>query len=253
MQTLSNLLNYFKRNLGTKLNLLEMDDDEIMEGIKDDVIPLFSQYSPLKKYCIINSSNLLPFTTGSGDIQWKYQIPVDVNDYITDIYDVYISRGSENDAFYDTKYAGSNVGGSLTNLGRGETDIYGGGMIDTVIDNEFLNALSSLSKKTTWEFTAPNILRIDVEIKSAVVIYETSHTSLNTIDPDMYNIIFKPLCLGHVMLWVASLRSKYETLTTPMGEVRVNYQKLEQDGNTLIADAKDKLESILPDCFLEIV
>lgn len=253
MQTWTNLLNYFKRNLGTKLNLLEMDDDEIMEGIKDDVIPLFSQYSPNKKYCIINSANLLPFVNGSGDTQFKYQIPATPEEYIIDIYDVYVNRGSGSDIFYDTKYAGSNVGGSLTNLGRGSTDTYGGGMIDTVIDNEFLNALNSLSKKTTWEFTAPNILRIDLEIHSAVVVYKTIHTSLNTIDPDMYNIVFKPLCLGHIMLWVASLRSKYESITTPMGEVRVNYQKLEQDGNTLIAEAKEKLENILPDCFLEIV
>jgi hypothetical protein len=55
------------------------------------------------------------------------------------------------------------------------------------------------------------------------------------------------------MLWVASLRSKYESITTPMGEVRVNYQKLEQDGTALITEAKEKMENIVPDCFLEII
>jgi len=253
MQTRSNLLNYIKRNLGTKLNLLELDDDEILAGIKDDVIPLFSQFSSLKKHCVINDSHLLPFVTGSGESQFRYQIPITDDDYILDIYDVYISSGSERDLFYDTKYAGSNIGGSLTNFTRGTTDIYGGGMIDTVIDNEFLNMLTFLGKKTTWEFKPPKTLQLDDKVRSAVVIYETIHTALNTIDPDMYNIIFKPLCLGNVMLWVSSLRSKYESITTPMGEVRVNWQKMEQDGTTLITEAKEKLDNILPDCFLEIV
>jgi hypothetical protein len=73
MQTWTNLLNYFKRNMGAKLNLLEMSDEEIIEGIQEDVIPLFSQYSSTKKFCLITESNRKPFTINSGDTQWVYE------------------------------------------------------------------------------------------------------------------------------------------------------------------------------------
>ncbi len=253
MQTWSNMLNYIKRNMGAKLNLLEMDDDEIIEGIKEDVIPLFSQYSSCKKYCIVRENNRHPFVTGSGNTQWSYELPIDVNEYIIDVFDVYISTGSLDDPFYNTKYSAGNMAGSLTNYGRGSMDIYGGGMIDRVIDNEFLTALSYLSRKNTWEFFPPKTINFDSEINTAVVVYETSHSNLNTINPDMYNIIFKPLCLGHVMRWIMVLRSKYENLATPMGEIRINWQKLEADSERLISEAKEKLENILPDNFIEII
>ena len=250
MQTWSNLLSYIHRNLGSKLNLLEMSDDEIMEGIKSDIIPLFSQHSPHKKYCILTNGQLCDFAI--GDTQWKYQLPITVNEYVIDIYDIYINTGSDGDPFYDTKYGSGNVS-NIRAFDRGSTNVFGGGMIDIVIDNEFLTAMQSLSKKNTWEFESPKTIRFDSEISTAVVIYCTSHENLDTISPDFYNIIFKPLSLGYVLKWIVALRSKYETLSTPMGEVRMNWNKLEQDSEKLITEANEKLENILPDHFLEIV
>ena len=252
MQTWTNLLNYIKRNTGAKLNLLEMDDAEIIEGITEDVISLFSQYSSFKKYCIINGENLMAFTTNSGDTQWKYELPISVNEYVIDIYDVYIDTGTTDDPFYNTKYSSGNVSGSLNNYGYGSTGVYGGGMIDTVINNEFLTMLSYLGKKITWEFAAPKTLRIDGEVNTAVVVYCTNHENLNTISPDFYNTIFKPLSLGHVLKWISAIRSKYENLASPMGEIRMNWSKLEQESEKLISESTEKLENILPDHFLEI-
>jgi tetratricopeptide (TPR) repeat protein len=73
------------------------------------------------------------------------------------------------------------------------------------------------------------------------------------INPDYYNILFKPLCLGHTMKWLAALRSKYEGLATPIGELRINWQQLEQNGDRIIQETTVKLEEILPDHFLEII
>jgi hypothetical protein len=253
MQTWTNLLNYIKRNTGAKLNLLEMDDDEIIEGITDDVIPLFSQYSSFKKYCIINGDNLVPFITNSRDNQWKYELPITINEYVIDIDAVYIDTGSTDDPFYNTKYSNGNTSSSLSNYGRGSTGVYGGGMIDTVINNEFLDMLNSLGKKITWEFTPPKTIRVDGQVNTAVVVYCTNHEDLNTISPDFYNIIFKPLSFGYVLKWISALRSKYETLASPMGEIRVNWSKLEQESEKLITEANEKMENIVPDHFLEIV
>jgi len=38
-----------------------------------------------------------------------------------------------------------------------------------------------------------------------------------------------------------------------MGEIRINWSKLEQDSEKLIMEANEKMENIVPDHFLEIV
>ncbi len=53
-QNWNNILNYVKLNLGAPLNLIEMSDDEIIENLKDQVLPVFSQYCPLKKWTYIS-------------------------------------------------------------------------------------------------------------------------------------------------------------------------------------------------------
>jgi|SRR6056297_413776 len=252
MQNWNNILNYIKRNTGAKLNLLELSDDEILEGLQEDVMPYFSQYSPLKKYCTISENQKIPFEIDSGDTQWKYELPISQDEYIVDIYDVYASTGSDMDPFYDTKYASGRIGGSIKMYGRGCTDVFGGGIMDAVMNNEFFDIINSLSKVNTWEFFPPKTIRLDNGIKKAVVIYNTNHRDPSTIMPDFYNIMFKPLCLGNVEKWISALRSKYETLSTPMGEVRVNWQQLEQNAEKRLQETQQMLEQIMPDHFLSI-
>src|SRR6056297_3666741 len=242
MQNWNNILNYIKRNTGAKLNLLEMSDEEILDGLKEDVMPYFSQYSPLKKYCVVDESRRVPFEIDSGDTQWKYELPVEPDEYIVDVYDVYSSSGSDMDPFYDTKYASGRLGGSIRMYGRGSTDVFGGGIMDGVMCNEFFDIIGSLSKVNTWEFTPPKTIRLDNGVRKAVVIYNTNHKDPSTIMPDFYNMMFKPLCLGNVEQWIASLRSKYETLATPMGEVRVNWQQLEQKSERRLQEVQQKLD-----------
>ena len=252
MQTWNNILNYIKRNTGAKLNLLEMTDDEIIEGLKEDVMPLFSQYSPLKKYCVIGPPQRIEFQ-GDGDTQWKYELPVNPTEYIVDVHDVYMDSASTNDPFYGTKYSSDSVAGSIRLHGYGSTGVYGGGMIDVVIDNEFFSMMNSLTPKNTWEFTPPKTIRFDQQIRVACVIYNTTHDDPSTINPDFFHIIFKPLCYGHTLRWIAALRSKYENLATPMGEVRVNWQKMEQDAERILQETKQLMNEILPDHYLKIV
>lgn len=252
MQTWNNILNYIKRNTGAKLNLLEMTDDEIIEGLQEDVMPLFSQYSPLKKYCVIGPEQLSEFNY-DGDTQWKYELPISPTEYVIDVYEVYMDSTSSSDPFYGTKYATDAISGSVRLYGHGSTGVYGGGMIDVAIDNTFFNMLNSMTPKNTWEFTPPKTIRFDEQIRTACVIYNTNHEDPSTVNPDFFHIMFKPLCLGHTMKWIAALRSKYEGLSTPMGEIRVNWQKMEQDSEKLIQETQQKMDEILPDHFLHIV
>jgi len=238
--------------MGGKLNLLEMSDEEILEGLKEDVMSYFSQYSPLKKYCVIDDNQRNEFSIDSGDTQWKYELPVSIDEYVVDVYDVYISSNRGMDPFYGTKYASSSIGGSIGLYGRGTANVYGGGIMDAVMNNEVLDIIRSLSKVNTWEFTPPKTIRLDEHVEKAVVVYNTTHKDPSTIMPDFYNIIFKPLCLGNVEKWIAALRSKYETLSTPMGEVKVNWQQLEQNAERRLQTAQQQLEQIVPDHFWSI-
>lgn len=251
MQTWNNILNYIKRNTGAKLNLLEMDDEEIIEGLKEDIIPLFSQYSPLKKYCIIGPPQLQEHQN-DGDTLWKYILPIESGEYIIDVHDVYMDSTSQLDPFYGTKYSSDAVPGSIRLYGYGSTGVYGGGMIDVAIDNEFFSIMNSMTPKNTWEFSPPKTIRFDKQVRVACIIYNTNHVDPSTINPDFYHIILKPLCLGHTLKWISALRSKFEGLSTPMGELKVNWQKTEQDAEKNIQQAQQKMEQILPDHFLSI-
>jgi hypothetical protein len=136
--------------------------------------------------------------------------------------------------------------------------MYGGALInaqaamDLVISNAYIDAVRSLQTRQTWEFIPPNIMVFDKEITGCVVIYNRPHITLDTVRPDLYHRVFKPLCLGHTKLWISSMRSKFENLTTPFGTLNLNYDKLQTEGQTLIDSAQAVLDTIPPDILIEV-
>lgn len=234
-QTWNSLLGYIKRNTGAKLNFLEMSDEEIIEGIKEDVLPLFSQYTPHKKFVFITNSNLVTYGDGSGENQWVYRIPKEVStERIIDIYEAF---SSESDVFIDE---------------FGQYMASSSDMIDLVIANYYTDMAKYLQVRNTWEFLPPEYISFDEEITSGVVIYNTDHATLETVRPDYYETIFKQLSLGHVQKWIGALRSKYESIATPFGEIRVNWQKLEEESARNIDEAQQRLALIPLDHFIHV-
>lgn len=260
-QTWNLLLNYIKREMGANLNFLEMSDDEIVEGIKEDVVPYFSQFVPAKKMAAITPSNIVAFPELYGGTKWTFKIPKDDDEQIIDVVDAVPSRSSSYD--YDLAYGTAYEGGSFhvgyspssgyTGIfGTGEERFIGESMIDTVIANYYSDMQHYLSVRNTWEFLPPDRITWDVSTSGGTVVYNVNHKELNTIPADMYQKIFKKLCLGHVQRWIAAKRSKYETLATQMGEIRVNWQKLETESQTNIQEAQQLLDLVPLDHFLEI-
>jgi len=247
MQNYNNLLSAIKRSLGAKLNLLEMSDAEIIDGIKEDVIPFFSQYSPLKKYCMIGNSQLIPFVPYSGNPQWSYLLPLTPEEYIIDVIECYISHSGS--LFSGTKY-NSGMSGSINVFEPGVSGVLGSGLVDIGIDNVYSDIISSFSTANTWELMPPKTIVFDSEIQYGIVVYNTIHEELNTIMPDYFHRMFKPLCIANVKLWIAALRSKYENIETPMGQLRMNWQKLEQEAQQSIEQIKQQLERIPPDHYI---
>lgn len=134
------------------------------------------------------------------------------------------------------------------------------GAMDQVIANSYADAIRSISVRNTWDFLPPDILILDLSLDDwsttaggfVVCNYTTVHKTLDTIEPDFYTLCFKKMCLGQTMLWLAALRSKYENLTTPFGQIPINYMQLQENGQRLLEEANQFLASIPPDKLIEV-
>ena len=228
----NNILSYIKINLGVPVNLLEISDDELILNLREHVLSAFSQYAPAKAYAFITSANQI--YGGAGSPQYMYRIPVPAGTYIIDVLEAMPTKEIS------------------------IVDMYGGALInaqaamDLVISNTYIDAVRSLQTRNTWEFVPPDIMIFDKDTTSSVVIYNRPHVTLDTVRPDLYHRAFKPMCLGHTKLWIASMRSKFENLATPFGALNLNYDKLQAEGQTLIDNAQAVLDTIPPDILIEV-
>lgn len=134
------------------------------------------------------------------------------------------------------------------------------GVMDQVIANSYIDAIRSIQVRQTWDFLPPDIILMDLPISGytlsdsqfMICNYTTIHKNLDTIEPDFYSLCFKKMCLGQVMLWLSAIRSKYENLTTPFGQLNLNWNKLYDDGTRMLEECNAFLTSIPPDKLLEI-
>lgn len=250
MQNWNNILDYIKLNLGAKLNFLEMSDDEMIKNIKSQIIPEFSQFSPWKKEAYIDGQRDIIKELKPGENRYTYKIPTDEDEYIIDVLDLYYgqSYAELDDPFYATKY--SQTATNPVPYGYSGTGMFG--MIDTVIENRVNDMQKYLRARNTWEFRPPDLILTDLGIESATIVFNVPHKTLKTINPDVYHSAFKPYCLGNIQLWVANLRQKYGELTTPFGNIKLNWEKLEQDGKEHIEKAKDILNRLPLDHFVYV-
>lgn len=228
----NNVLSYIKINLGVPINLLEIADDELITNLREHVLSSFSQYVPHKAFTFITGANQI--NGGAGSPSYMYNLPVPEGTYIVDIYEAMpIKEVSVVDMY----------GGAIINAQAA---------MDLVISNAYIDAVRSLQTRQTWEFIPPRTMIFDKEIYSCVVIYNTPHVALDTIRPDLYHRVFKPMCLGNTKLWIAAMRSKFEGLATPFGQLNLNFAELKTEGQTLIDNAQAILDTIPPDVLIEV-
>ncbi|MDD4081807.1 MAG: hypothetical protein PHD05_00335 [Sphaerochaetaceae bacterium] len=228
----NDVLEYIKLNVGVPINLLEIPDDDLIGYLRRQVLTSFSQFAPAKVFTTVSSSNLI--NGGPGHPQYAYKIPVPDGTYIVDILEVMPTNDT---SIVDT------FGAALINASQA---------MDLVMANTYMDAIKSLQIRQTWEFIPPDILIFDSLITMCVVVYNTPHVVLNTIRPDLYHRAFKPLCLGHTKIWLASMRSKFENLSTPFGPLNLNFVELRNEGQTLIDNAQVILDTIPPDILIEV-
>jgi len=231
----NDILDFIKRSLGTELNLLELSDDEIIQGLREDVLSRFSNHVPTKEYILIDHSNLVK-SENAATPQYTYKLSVAEGKIILDIFEVYLpSSGFHNEVISEI------IEGSYE------------GAIDAVITNTMMDAIKSIGVQNTWEFVPPDLIIFDQEIRAAVVVYNTVHEDLTTIRPDLYYEIFRPMCLQNVLYRLIKLRSKYDTLNTPFGPINLNIQDLKEEYASLTDKIETKLLSLPPDHLLIVI
>lgn len=227
MQNWLNVVDYVKKQLGYPIAKLEITDDDIIRYIKDHVLPQFSNYVPLKKWYLLTTDKIIEHKPGYP----LYRYKMDTSDQIIDVMNVYTSSSYEVDSML-LSYADA---------------------ISTMITTEFLDILNYLHALQTWQFIAPNILQFSFQLEHpAVVEYATIHSDPSTIRADMYPV-FKDLCAGHIMVWIANMRSKFESLTTPFGNLNINWQQLKADGNDLVQRSLQLLDNLPPDFLVAFI
>ena len=222
MQTWNKLLKYIKRKTGAPLNLLELTDNDIYEIIIEDVLPLLSEHIAKPMWIHLTSADLAETT--SGESVRTYNIPIPEGTTLINVVDAYYTHST------------NSMCGEIIGL----TDPR-----DTVMMNEFLDMVASLDTVQTFQLIYPDKIAFSKELTGGVILKcNTVHANLSTIPSDIYYDIFRPWCVAEIKENIVNMRSKYETLTTPFGEIHLNWQKLEEDATRIREEIKTKLESL---------
>jgi hypothetical protein len=235
-RTWSNVLSFVKLHLGVPVNELEITDTELVKFFEEHVLSEFSQYSPKDAYVLITASNLKQHVSGAP--AYSYTIPLESDD-IVDVQEMF----STNNSFQAYQNSNTVVGmsGAMTT-------------IDTLIDSTYADISTFLGPKQTYFFEPPNTVIMDFEITNGTILLcNVVHTSLDTIRPDLYDTVFKKMCVAYTKIWIAAQRSKFENLATPAGQLNLNFADLAAKGEAEYASCIDKLNRLLPDKLLYLI
>ena len=231
-QTWNLLLDYIKLRLGGSINQIELTDDEIQTYLINHMIPEVSQFIPNKKW-VYKSSDNLQTTADEPILNRAYTIPLDEDNVeIIEVRNIY----------WNLDWGVGMTANSVVPINP----------VEYAMMNEIVDIAKYMMPVDTYEFRRPNTIIFDDSLatdSSGMVIAELSitHKNLATIPSDVYHEIVKPMALGQIMLLIAAQRSKYENLTTPFGQINLNWQDLQQRGETLLQQVDEKLDAMPPD------
>jgi hypothetical protein len=232
----SKVLNYIKRNLGFPHMFIELDNNSILEYVRDFTIPEWSHYFP-----DINTIGFNP-QVASNKVSGKsneYYITDPLNLEILGIVDIYWPQN-------DYIIHGHPIMGPMS---MGELPSFA---LDAEVAG-WVKQFSSFDK--TFEFKHPNIVRISgMGLGDWIAIeYERIHPSdFSKITNDLQNY-FLELALADIMIQISKIRKRYANgnLKTPYGEIPL--EDPGEEGQTKKREILEKLTvGSLPNITLDI-
>lgn len=210
MKNWNDVLNYIKANFTNQA--FELSDVEVLNYLQNHTIKEFSQYVPWFKKFVITLNELEDERTSTFKIPYEY--PED----IIDIEDFIPSVGSST--------SGARSGG-----------FFGLG-IDSAIGEIFSSASSSynvdilpyLSLEDPSKITfGTHISKVQKYIPFMIIL-KVCHRTPATIPTEAYNRFFKPFALADIFILVGRARSKFQSVSTPVGQINLQATELIQQG-----------------------
>ena len=234
-QSWDNVIDYVKSELGAPIINIELTDDQIMDQIKNHVLPLFSRYSPYYVYYIMTEENNCIQENPTKIYQFK-NFP-----YKIIRIDQIIAKPSLID--WNQNFA---------------TSLYATDITDLLGANYALQSKLVVLAQDTYSFIPPDKIEL-IKSQNSVWIYDDFivkvacvHQSPATIDPDMYDYCRK-LSLARIMKILGTIRAKFQNFATPAGQIQLNSEQMRQEGMQLEREIMDQLDRLPPDHYVYFI
>lgn len=236
----SYVLSYIKDNLAFPFQKIELDDEKILQYVKDHVIRLFSHYVPDKVKLSLNLTSE------------NNKVPNMANEYFLrdpeglDILGIVEIIGDGSDYFV---------------MGHPYWGVLNGGpqLRDWALSTETsMMGMQHSSLLKTWEFYPPNRFRYSAGCLLSTGNVTIEYERLQPLDfrkiPTAHHMTFLELTLAEIMIVIGRIRQKYGSgnLRTPFGEIPLGAEILDEgrDKKREIIERLDRM--FLPDVSIEI-
>jgi hypothetical protein len=204
-------MRFINRNLGAALQELELSEEEMMRVVFQETLPTFSKFFPYKYRLQVGNAQ---FVQGSLN---TYEIPNSDNLEIIGIHKVFISNMAQ-------------FGSTMIPLSYNP--------FETQIFNDYV---SMTVTPVTWTYIPPN----QVTVFPKIVNYQTAILEVKAVHPRHMKTVpmnmrdeFLKLTLLDVLVSLYPLRKRFETMTTPYGNLQPFMEMVERS----IDDRKELLE-----------
>jgi hypothetical protein len=236
-QNWNNLLGFIKSKLGASVNFLEFSDEDIVNHIKEQTLPSFSQFHPLRGWRLIDASHRIPADSITEFNNETYRLPVDITTrQIVGVRQIY--------------HTPDRILTQMFSIGR---HTLFADPRDVVMTNTFSDMIAFLQPVQSFHFEPPDIIRLSLEIETQGVILEINfvHDKLETIPVDTYNSYFKKMALKDICENLIAVRSKYENMQSQFGEINLNIQYLENLKQKLEEELREEEQWTPPDILIK--
>jgi len=213
MKSWNDILNYIKSYFTNQE--IELSDAEMLTHLQNHTIKEFSIWAPRRYRVILDRSCVVDNKLGIYEIP----IPEDENFEIIDIYEWYhrINTSSDN---YSSSLFDSSIGTVISvwfnDTSNTNPPIY------PILDKNSSNRVVFNISSSEVEKYLPALLELKV-----------THTSPQTIPTEVYYRWFKPFCYADILILLGNIRSKFQQLSTPIGQIQTNAELLIQQGQQL--------------------
>ena len=200
----TNLLKKVKSKLGYPHNPIEIDDAEITEILTDEALRDFSKYFPVKENFILDANNKV------FDETRRYQLVLPAGQELVSV----------------QKIISGNIFSAGINVDSNNMISFGlNGADDTLINALTKTTITYRLEANNIIFLNSNSISTSVGSGMVAVCHLTHAKDLSTLGVNQVETL-ETLSLKKVAERLVAIRSMYEIVSTPMGEVNLNLELL---------------------------